>query len=96
MKSKICEYCVRPLVSGKIELCPLCKKVLCDYHLRPEDHKCERVDWEALESKRQDFNIKRWDDFKEKRFYMHYGKKLAWIILFLIFLRFLIIIFFNK
>jgi len=43
-----CEYCgIATTQYGKYQSCPLCKKVLCFFHHKPEKHRCEKVDWDT-------------------------------------------------
>jgi|GEM_PF-4515213 len=53
-KMLICKCCGITGKKGEFRSCPLCKEVLCLYHVKPQKHDCAAVDWEALEEKRDE------------------------------------------
>jgi len=62
-KTLICEYCKMSITSPKV--CSLCNKVFCAFHEKPDDHKCERVDWKGMEKEREKSEEKKWEHFRE-------------------------------
>jgi len=62
-KTLICEYCKMSITSPNV--CPLCNKVFCKFHEKPDDHKCERVDWKGMEKVREKSEEEKWEHFRE-------------------------------
>jgi uncharacterized protein YkwD len=66
-KNLICEYCKIPTIEYRSKSCSLCKKILCIYHERPEDHRCKGVDWEGLRRKKHQESEEMFNSYMKKR-----------------------------